>query len=158
VIRAGNRQEYRTMLGFYRAALASLMLLVMPTLGSAQVSVGRSINIAPPVLPVYDRPPIPGDGYLWTPGYWGSDGGAFFWHDGYGGYGFQGGYWHGAHLYYNRSVTNIGHIHIDNVYTKRVTNIVSASRVSFNGGHGGTTAKASRKEIAAARGPDRHTP
>jgi hypothetical protein len=48
------------MLGFYRAALASLMLLVMPTLGSAQVSVGRSINIAPPVLPVYDQPPIPG--------------------------------------------------------------------------------------------------
>ena len=25
---------------------------------------------APPALPAYDQPPIPGPGYLWTPGYW----------------------------------------------------------------------------------------
>jgi hypothetical protein len=25
---------------------------------------------APPPLPVYDQPPIPGPGYVWTPGYW----------------------------------------------------------------------------------------
>ena len=24
----------------------------------------------PPPLPVYDQPPIPGPGYVWTPGYW----------------------------------------------------------------------------------------
>ena len=35
------------------------------------VGVNVSANIAPPPLPVYDQPPIPGDGYIWTPGYWG---------------------------------------------------------------------------------------
>jgi hypothetical protein len=29
-----------------------------------------SVNVPPPALPVYDQPPIPDDGYLWTPGYW----------------------------------------------------------------------------------------
>ena len=37
---------------------------------NAQVSIGISINIEPPPLPVYDQPIIPGPGYLWTPGYW----------------------------------------------------------------------------------------
>jgi hypothetical protein len=38
-----------------------------------------SVGIAPPVLPVYTQPLCPGDGYLWTPGYWayGSDG--YYW-------------------------------------------------------------------------------
>ena len=29
------------------------------------------IDIVPPPLPMYAQPPVPGDGYLWTPGYWG---------------------------------------------------------------------------------------
>jgi len=29
-----------------------------------------SVGIAPPALPVYTQPPIPGPGYIWTPGYW----------------------------------------------------------------------------------------
>ena len=29
-----------------------------------------SVNIAPPVLPVYVQPPMPAPGYIWTPGYW----------------------------------------------------------------------------------------
>ena len=29
-----------------------------------------SVGIAPPALPVYVQPPIPGPGYIWTPGYW----------------------------------------------------------------------------------------
>lgn len=37
----------------------------------AGVSAGWTANFAPPPLPVYDQPPIPGDGYIWTPGYWG---------------------------------------------------------------------------------------
>src|SRR5215469_6387606 len=38
-----------------------------------------SITIAPPVLPVYEQPEIPGPGYIWTPGYWawGDDG--YYW-------------------------------------------------------------------------------
>jgi hypothetical protein len=36
---------------------------------------------APPPLPVYDQPPIPGDGYIWTPGYWGWNAGVrdYYW-------------------------------------------------------------------------------
>ncbi len=32
-----------------------------------------SITVAPPALPVYAQPPIPGPGYFWTPGYWAWD-------------------------------------------------------------------------------------
>src|SRR5262250_2911266 len=38
-----------------------------------------SITIAPPVLPVYVQPPIPGDGYIWTPGYWAYGDEGYFW-------------------------------------------------------------------------------
>jgi hypothetical protein len=92
----------------------ALLLMLLPALSSAQVSV--SVSIAPPELPVYDQPPIPGDGYiwtpgywawgddiqdyywvpgtwveapqpdyLWTPGYWAADGAVFLWHEGYWG-------------------------------------------------------------------------
>ncbi|MEO3405857.1 hypothetical protein AAFN85_18235 [Mucilaginibacter sp. CAU 1740] len=53
----------------------TVLLLVVATAfkSHAQVSVGVSINIAPPVLPTYSQPPCPVDGYLWTPGYWAYD-------------------------------------------------------------------------------------
>ena len=35
----------------------------------AGLSVGVSITLAPPVLPVYEQPPLPAPGYIWTPGY-----------------------------------------------------------------------------------------
>jgi hypothetical protein len=40
-----------------------------------------SITVAPPPLPVYVQPPIPGPNYLWTPGYWAWDGdeGDYYW-------------------------------------------------------------------------------
>lgn len=53
-----------------RSMLAALLLLALPALSMAQVSVNVSVNAPPPELPVYDQPPIPDDGYLWTPGYW----------------------------------------------------------------------------------------
>jgi len=46
----------------------ALLLMFSPVLSWAQISV--SVSIAPPEIPVYDQPPIPGDGYIWTPGYW----------------------------------------------------------------------------------------
>jgi hypothetical protein len=46
----------------------ALLLMLAPGLSSAQINV--SVSIAPPELPVYDQPPLPGDGYIWTPGYW----------------------------------------------------------------------------------------
>jgi WXXGXW repeat (2 copies) len=39
----------------------------------AQIGIGISIDVAPPPLPVYDQPPIPAPGYIWTPGYWAWD-------------------------------------------------------------------------------------
>ena len=39
----------------------------------AQIAIGISIDVAPPPLPVYDQPPIPEAGYIWTPGYWAWD-------------------------------------------------------------------------------------
>ena len=38
---------------------------------SAFAAVGIVVGFAPPALPVYEQPICPGDGYLWTPGYWG---------------------------------------------------------------------------------------
>ena len=46
-------------------------LVVAPHISSAQaISIGVSIRVAPPVLPVYAQPPCPTAGFLWTPGYW----------------------------------------------------------------------------------------
>ena len=39
----------------------------------AQDSIGIAVDIGPPGLPVYDQPPIPASGYIWTPGYWAWD-------------------------------------------------------------------------------------
>jgi hypothetical protein len=39
----------------------------------AQIDVDVSVDVAPPPLPVYDQPPIPASGYIWTPGYWAWD-------------------------------------------------------------------------------------
>jgi len=46
---------------------------------SSFAGVFLSVTIAPPVLPVYAQPPCPGDGYLWTPGYWAWGGGGYYW-------------------------------------------------------------------------------
>jgi WXXGXW repeat (2 copies) len=48
--------------------LLAVMALAMPSPSFGQV--GISITIAPPMLPVYEQPVIPGPGYIWTPGYW----------------------------------------------------------------------------------------
>ena len=47
--------------------LGAVMAVPGPA-AQAQVGVGLSITIAPPVLPVYEQPPIPAAGYIWTPG------------------------------------------------------------------------------------------
>ena len=54
--------------------------LALP-LASSFAQVGISVNFAPPVLPVYEQPPCPVSGYIWTPGYWGYgyDVGDYYW-------------------------------------------------------------------------------
>ncbi|HTB95985.1 MAG TPA: hypothetical protein VK716_03185 [Terracidiphilus sp.] len=34
---------------------------------------------APPPLPDYQQPPDPGDGYIWTPGYWNNGSNGYYW-------------------------------------------------------------------------------
>lgn len=52
-------------------------VLLMPALSSAGTYV--SITVAPPELPIYAQPVCPGDGYIWTPGYWAWDGDEYYW-------------------------------------------------------------------------------
>jgi hypothetical protein len=52
----------------------------MPAASLAQFSIGISVNIGPPALPVYVQPPCPQPNYMWTPGYWAWDGfGDYYW-------------------------------------------------------------------------------
>src|SRR6201988_3997601 len=62
-----------------RNILFLLLILLIPAASFAQVSVGVSIRIGPPVLPVYAQPVCPGDGYLWTPGYWAYGPDGYYW-------------------------------------------------------------------------------
>jgi hypothetical protein len=180
------------------SVLLAAGMLASPAASSAEVAVGISITVAPPPLPVYVQPPIPGLGYIWTPGYWAWDpetgdyywvpgtwvlvpfpgalwtpgywgwrGGIYVWNAGYWGpvvgfygginYGFgyfgrgyEGGYWRRGAFYYNRTVNNVT-VNIKNVYRRSVVTRVTENRVSFNGGTGGITARATEKELAAAR-------
>ena len=96
-----------------RSSLFALALLVISAAGFAQISI--SVSFAPPELPVYEQPLLPGDGYIWTPGYWayaGDDDGYYwvpgtwvmapepgllwtpaYWSWGGNGYVFNNGYW-----------------------------------------------------------------
>lgn len=183
-----------------RIHVSSLLLAagiaLVPALSVAQFR--ASITIAPPALLVYEQPICPGDGYLWTPGYWdwndayywvpgawvmppevgylwtpgywGWGGDAFMFNEGYWGtsigfygginYGFGyfgqgyvGGRWENGRFFYNTTLNNVNASVIHNVYNARV-NQTSVSRVSYNGGRGGISARATTQEEAAAH--ERH--
>jgi hypothetical protein len=36
-------------------------------------------SAAPPAMPTYQQPPCPGDGYIWTPGYWNYASAGYYW-------------------------------------------------------------------------------
>ncbi len=164
----------------------AIAVLAWPAVVSAQVICISNAN-PPPELPVYDQPPIPGPGYIWTPGYWAGGPYGYFWVPGtwveppeagllwtpgywawrdgiyiwtagywgpqvgfyggidygfgYTGAGYEGGHWEHGAFFYNRTVTNFGSVRITNVYEKNVIIERGASRVSFNGGSGGTTVR-----------------
>ncbi|MBV8325017.1 YXWGXW repeat-containing protein [Chryseobacterium sp.] len=44
-----------------------------------RASISVRTELAPPPLPDYVQPPCPGDGYLWTPGYWAWATGGYYW-------------------------------------------------------------------------------
>jgi hypothetical protein len=56
---------------FFCTTLFALAVLCLPTPASAQVRI--TVGFGPPALPVYEQPICPGDGYIWTPGYWAWD-------------------------------------------------------------------------------------
>lgn len=57
--------------------LAGAMALGMAMPARAQLVL--SVNVAPPALPVYAQPICPGEGYMWTPGYWAYGPDGYFW-------------------------------------------------------------------------------
>jgi len=62
---------------FVRYSILALAMLVIPASSFAGVFV--SVRIGPPPLPVYVQPPCPGDGYIWTPGYWAYGPDGYYW-------------------------------------------------------------------------------
>jgi hypothetical protein len=183
-----------------RMVLLGVFLVCISAAASARI--GVVITVAPPPIPVYEQPVCPGDGYLWTPGYWawgddfddyywvpgtwvlapevgflwtpgywGWGGDSFIFYDGYWGpqigfyggiyygfgyfgVGFVGGRWDGGHFFYNRAVLNVDVTNIHNVYNTTVVNNTTVNRVSYNGGNGGTAARPTPEEEAAAH--ERH--
>jgi len=59
--------------------MASPLALMAPTPARAQIAIGISVQIAPPLLPVYVQPPMPEVGYIWTPGYWAYANADYYW-------------------------------------------------------------------------------
>jgi hypothetical protein len=75
---------------FMKKTIVSLILILAASSlvvkrADAQVfSVGVSIHVGPPVIPVYAQPVCPVDGYLWVPGYWAYDNDyGYYWVPGY---------------------------------------------------------------------------
>lgn len=168
--------------------IALIAAVMLGTTAAASAGVFISVNFGPPALPVYEQPPCPAEGYiwtpgywaygpygyywvpgtwvlapqpglLWTPGYWGWNEGLYYWHAGfwgptvgfyggipygygYPGNGYYGGEWRENHFFYNRSVTNVNVVNVRNVYnTTVINNTTNVTRVSYNGGPGGVTAR-----------------
>jgi WXXGXW repeat (2 copies) len=111
--------------------------------------------------------PPPRVGFLWTPGYWAFDGSNYFFNEGYwgptvgfygginygwgyGGVGYFGGEWVGNTFRYNTAVTRVNTAVIHNTYVNKKVVTNTGSRASFNG-PGGTTAKPTAQEQAAAK-------
>jgi hypothetical protein len=110
----------------------------------------------------------PSVGLYWTPGYWGYGGGGYGWNAGYWGpsvgfygginygfgypgTGFVGGVWSGGAFRYNTAVVRVNRTVIHNTYNKTVINKCTNCHVSFNGGHGGISAKPNAAQMQARR-------
>ena len=61
-----------------RWLLPALVLLFMSIPPVSFGGVLITVGFAPPVLPVYEQPPCPQEGWLWVPGYWAYDDG-YYW-------------------------------------------------------------------------------
>jgi hypothetical protein len=67
-----------------RSLMCRSLSLALMVLAMSSASMGQfraAITFGPPALPVYEQPVCPGDGYIWTPGYWSwdDDAGDYYW-------------------------------------------------------------------------------
>ena len=69
----------RTLHLFRSLAVVSVALLASITAPAQSIGIGVSVNIAPPMLPVYAQPAVPGPGFLWAPGYWAWASEGYYW-------------------------------------------------------------------------------
>ena len=60
-----------------RWLLLALLIALIPASSFAGVFI--SVGFAPPILPVYVQPVCPGDGLMWTPGYWAYGPDGYYW-------------------------------------------------------------------------------
>jgi YXWGXW repeat-containing protein len=74
-----DRGEIMRVLKSLGFLLLAAVLLGMPAAARAQIGVGISVRVGPPVLPVYAQPVCPGAGYIWTPGYWAHNDDDYYW-------------------------------------------------------------------------------
>jgi len=65
------------MVHWIRTWLLAGVVLTISMAASAQVRI--TVAFGPPALPIYDQPICPGEGYIWTPGYWAWDGEDYYW-------------------------------------------------------------------------------
>ena len=110
-----------------------LLLAALAGASTSSAQIALSITIAPPELPVYEQPPIPAPGYIWTPGYWAVIDSDYVWHEGYWaphvgfygginygfgyyGSGFYGGMWEGRDFDYNTAVWRVNPSFVHNTY------------------------------------------
>jgi hypothetical protein len=55
----------------------ALVLCLVPASSFAGVFI--SVGFAPPVMPVYEQPPCPEPGWMWSPGYWAYGDDGYYW-------------------------------------------------------------------------------
>jgi hypothetical protein len=164
---------------FIRSLAVAVFLATVPLTSSAAVVV--SVGFAPPALPAYVLPPMPGPGYLWLPGYWAWRATGYYWVPGFwsrapapgllwtpgywgwagGAYCWHAGYW-GPHVGFYGGINygfGYGGVGYRGGYwrggrfiaNRAVMHAGPVNRVSFNGGVGGIVARASPAELRAAR-------
>lgn len=63
----------------HKLAISTILVLAALFGSNAFAGIQLSVNIAPPPIAVYDQPPAPGDGYIWTPGYYQYGDYGYFW-------------------------------------------------------------------------------
>jgi hypothetical protein len=61
----------------FRNTVVAAALVTASAVSHAQLAI--NIRIGPPVLPVYAQPICPGEGYIWTPGYWAYGPEGYYW-------------------------------------------------------------------------------